>query len=85
MYSLLIHREALKFLDRLNPSQRKRIAKAIDSLAQEPFPKGKKIKKLKSSPSGFRFRVGDFRILYTVNTKRKEVFIYKIAFRASAY
>jgi mRNA interferase RelE/StbE len=54
----------------------------IQSLSITPFPK--RVKKLKNR-EGWRRRVGDYRILYTVNRKKKEVTILSVAHRKDAY
>jgi len=60
-----------------------RIVDAIESLAHNPFPS--QSKKLKDSESGFRLRIGDYRIIYQVDSKKKEITIYYIRHRKDAY
>jgi mRNA interferase RelE/StbE len=42
------------------------VTEAILALEEEPFPSGKKWKRLKGSGGLVRLRVGDYRILYEV-------------------
>ena len=62
MYKIIIKKKAKKFIDKLPKNERLRIAKAIESL-----PNGEDIKKLKGYTDLLRLRVGDYRIIYTVN------------------
>ncbi len=48
-----------------------RIMAEIRSLSETPFPPG--CKKLKGSRAGYRLRVGDYRILYEVDTWNDEI------------
>ncbi|HEY1269284.1 MAG TPA: type II toxin-antitoxin system RelE/ParE family toxin [Candidatus Binatia bacterium] len=34
---------------------------------------------------GYRLRVGDYRVLYTIDDETKRVFVYSIAHRREAY
>ena len=45
-----------------------RILDAIESLAHNPFPS--QSKKLKDSESGFRLRIGDYRIIYHLRHRK---------------
>lgn len=54
----------------------------IEKLGKLPFPTG--VKRL-AAREGWRLRVGDYRILYTVNQKRKEIIILSVAHRREAY
>ena len=60
-----------------------RILDAIESLANNPFPS--QSKKLKDSESGFRLRIGDYRIIYQVDSEKKEIIIYHLRHRKDAY
>lgn len=54
----------------------------IEELAKTPFPSG--VKKLEGR-EGWRLRVGDYRILYSLDRKKKEIIILSIAHRKEAY
>ncbi|MCF7810159.1 type II toxin-antitoxin system RelE/ParE family toxin [bacterium] len=60
----------------------KRIDSKIIKLSSDPFPEGSV--KLKIG-YGYRLRVGSWRIIYTVNSKKKEVVVYKVCHRSKAY
>ena len=60
-----------------------RIVDAIESLANNPFPS--QSKKLKDTESSFRLRIGDYRIIYQVDSQKKEIIIYHLRHRKDAY
>jgi mRNA interferase RelE/StbE len=67
----------------LDGSIRKRIARRIDALAQNPYPAG--IKKLAGDDHIYRLRVGDYRILYQVKVRALLVLIVGIGHRREIY
>ena len=60
-----------------------KIVKMIQSLSTEPFPSG--CVKLKGSVSGYRIRMGDYRVLYDVNREDMIVTIFSVSHRKNAY
>ena len=62
MYQIVIKKKAKKFIDRLPLNEKKRVVAAIERL-----PNGEDIKKLKGHADLLPLRVGDHRIIYTVN------------------
>ena len=62
MYRIIIKKKAKKFIDRLPLNEKKRIVAAIELL-----PNGEDIKKLKGHNDLLRLRVGEYRIIYTVD------------------
>jgi len=75
IYRIVIERKAEKEAENIPPPQRERIDKAILSLAANPRPHG--CKKL-THKEGYRSRVGNYRVLYTVDDEAKTVVIYRI-------
>ncbi len=84
-YSVLVSGSAARFLRDL--PEKERIKSRIQELAEDPFrPRPKAdIKKLEGdfNPPLYRLRVGDFRILYFVDSK--EVKITEIICRSKGY
>ena len=60
-----------------------RILKAIESLADDPFPV--QSRKLKDSESSYRLRIGDYRVIYQVDSQGKILTIYHVRHRKDAY
>ncbi|HWL93663.1 MAG TPA: type II toxin-antitoxin system RelE/ParE family toxin [Phycisphaerae bacterium] len=61
-----------------------RIDRSLDSLADNPRPPG--CTKLRSkSPEGWRVRVGDYRILYQIDDRQRQVLVYHVGHRRDVY
>jgi len=60
-----------------------KIVSAIESLADDPFPA--QSKKLVDSESSYRLRVGDYRVIYQVDSEKKVVTIYHVRHRKDVY
>lgn len=71
-----------KQLKKLPASMYKLILTEIQKLEYSPYPFG--AKKLESR-EGWRIRVGDYRILYTIDKNKKEVTILSVKHRKDAY
>jgi mRNA interferase RelE/StbE len=82
-YSIIIENRAQKDFFKLPVPYDTSVKHAINPLAGNPRPHG--VKKLAGSKDGYRIRVGDYRILYAIDDKRKLVTIYRIRNRKEAY
>lgn len=82
-YTIILKRKAEKELLGLQRDDVIKIREAINQLAENPRPNG--CKKLIGSLNEYRVRVGDYRILYTINDTIITVLIFKIAHRKEAY
>jgi mRNA interferase RelE/StbE len=60
-----------------------RILDVIESLAENPFPV--QSKKLRGSEASHRIRVGDYRVIYQIDTKQKTITIYHVRHRKDVY
>lgn len=80
MYNIIIKKPAKKFIDKLPKNDKQRIMDAIEKL-----PDGDNIKKLKGHDDIYRLRVGDFRILYTVNDNELIVVVIDAGNRGQIY
>lgn len=80
-YKLVIERKAEKEASKIPPRHRGAIDSAILALAQNPRPRG--CKKL-TDKEGYRIRIGDYRVLYTIDDEAKVVVIYRIKIRSEA-
>jgi mRNA interferase RelE/StbE len=79
MFSVLIHPDVAKFLDKLSEDDRKRCVEALRRLKDDPFtPRpGADIKKLKGrDKTMYRLRVRDFFDLNTSSKEIKSIIIY---------
>jgi mRNA interferase RelE/StbE len=81
-YQVILKRTAEKELDALRRNVRERIQKRLLALEDNPRPAG--IKRLQGQES-YRLRVGDYRVLYTIDDKVKQVFILAVGHRSDVY
>ena len=82
-YRLFIKPSAQNELDALDDSLFARLDLKIMTLAENPRPSG--CKKLKDYDDQWRIRVGDWRVLYTIDDSAKVVRITRIAHRREVY
>lgn len=83
MYRLNIKRSAEKDLQRLPPKIFQRINSRILLLREEPYPSG--VKMLKGNFNGWRIRVGDYRVVYTLDEELKTITIIRVRHRRDVY
>ena len=84
MYNITIKPSALKELGKLPKAAIKKTERAIDALAKEPRPLG--VKKLKGIDEDlYRIRVGDYRIIYSIEDEIKIIDILRIGHRKDIY
>lgn len=79
-YNILIDRKALKFINKQNHDQKRRIFAAINKL-----PHTGDIKRLESKTELYRLRVGAYRIIYTVDNGRLVVYVVDADNRGDIY
>ena len=84
MYKVSLSTKSFKFLKRSDPKLREALQRKINMLAQNPFDAALNVKKLKGR-EGYRLRVGDYRILYTVENNIVTIHIVDIAHRREVY
>ena len=82
MYTIVIDQYARKQLSKISAPNFNRIIKAINDLAIDPRPPG--YKKL-TGRSGYRIRIGDYRVIYTIEDKVLTVFVVEIGHRRNIY
>ena len=82
IYKIEVPNSVVKQLKKIPENDRKRIVKAIDSLASLPLPSD--VKKLKGYEF-YRIRSGDYRIIYSIENKKLVILIIKVAHRKEVY
>jgi mRNA interferase RelE/StbE len=82
-YRVEVKSQAEKALAAIPNPHRRRIAKAIDGLAQQPRPAG--CTKLAGVDNAYRIRVGDYRIVYQIMDRVLIVYIIRVAHRKDIY
>ena len=85
MYELVLASAARKAFLAADPPLRRKLKRCFDWLEQQPY-SHPNIKALKGDFKGFyRFRVGDWRVIYRVNEQEHRVYISEIAHRRDIY
>jgi mRNA interferase RelE/StbE len=82
-HQILIERRARREIVLLPADISRRVAEAIDGLITQPRPPG--CKKLSGSRSEWRIRVGDYRILYEIDDRARQVCVYAVGHRREIY
>lgn len=82
MYTIILKKSAEKELSKLSKQTQKRIALAIDELTLRGASSAQ-IKKLDDPLSGFRKRIGNYRLLF--DTQDNLIVIHRISKRSEAY
>lgn len=81
-YSLRIKRSALKELQKLDRTDRLRVAEAIEGLRETPHVG----KPLKGGLTGLRrVRVGEYRVVYEIDDGEVHVLVVRVAHRREVY
>lgn len=81
-YRIELRPAAVRALRKLNPQVRPRVQGAIALLAQDPRPPGARALQ---GRSGLRVRVGDYRIIYTVEDDVLLVVVVRLGHRRDVY
>jgi len=82
-YRIDILKRAEKDILALSPNMRRRVAEKIYKFKENPFPAASK--RLKGGLVGYRLRVGDWRVFYTVDEDSRTVVISAVKHRREAY
>ncbi|HHT9133584.1 MAG TPA: type II toxin-antitoxin system RelE family toxin [Candidatus Avalokitesvara rifleensis] len=84
MYRVIIEKKAAKAIKELPEEIIGRMISTIDALKENPVQKGSL--KLKGRfKNGYRLRVGNYRVLYTINEGQKEVSVFQVGHRREIY
>jgi mRNA interferase RelE/StbE len=82
-FNVIVHKHAVKAISRFSEDDQKRILAALHELKSDPF--FGDVKPLKPLKGLFRRRIGEYRIIFSVNFEQSEVIIFKVDVRESAY
>ncbi len=82
MFKVKLHRRVIKFLQKLNENDRKRIFSAIEKL-EDPF--SQPYEKVKGRKDLYKIRVGDYRVIYRVDKENKIVSVHLVDKRERVY
>ena len=83
LYTIRLAMSAARALQKLSPAVRVRLGRAIDGLAENPFPPG--VRKLKGEGHTHRICVGDYRVIYDVLQEAVVVLVLRVGHRKDIY
>jgi len=85
MYRVELSRETQRFFERCGPAIARKLARCFAALERNPRA-GNNVKALKGHWAGsYRYRLGDLRVVYTINDQAVAVFVITIAKRSDVY
>lgn len=82
---ILFAKSAVKALLKMQPAKAKSIREAIGTVAADPFAPNNNVKPLKGIRNGYRLRIGDWRVSYTIDRASQTLNVFEIAPRGGAY
>ena len=85
MYFLDLSQRAQKFLDKFDSHIKDRIENTLKRLENNPVPSDTKFIGRESGEKIFRYRIGDYRALYSINESKKIILVMKIDKRPGVY
>ena len=84
MYKIIFAKDAQKTLLRLPRNTANLIRQKLEQLAEDPFTSSLNVKKLQNR-TGYRLRIGDWRVIYELQNDELIILILKIAPRGEVY
>lgn len=85
MYRVELSSEAQRFYDDCDAPVARKLARCFEALEKSPR-RGNNVKPLKGKLAGaYRYRIGDLRVVYTINEQAVTVFVITIAKRSDVY
>ncbi len=76
-FEIKVKRRAVRALERLPRHYKLRVLEVLDGLRVNPIPfKEYDVKKLKGFEDAFRIRIGDIRVVYTINWSSRIITIH---------
>ena len=82
-YALQFTRAAWRELEALDTAMVQRLFSSIERLAREPRPRG--CRKIRGADNLWRIRIGDYRVLYTIDDQARIIDILAVRHRSDAY
>jgi mRNA interferase RelE/StbE len=84
MWSVVYSADALKIMSRMDRTVAKRVRSKILALAHDPRAPNNNVKKL-TGIEGYRLRVGDWRVVYTLRHQILTIVVIRVGHRSEIY
>ena len=85
VYEVRYQKHAARQLLRMPLDVARRIRAGIEAVAANPYGKHANATRLSGRDGGFRLRAGDWRVVYALDDKRKQLVVVKIDRRGRVY
>ena len=82
-YQIEFKRSAERDIRRIHPALILRILAKVEALGDDPSPR--QSLKLSGTEATYRLRIGEYRVIYSVDSETKTVVVYYIRHRREAY
>jgi mRNA interferase RelE/StbE len=83
-FEVILVSAALKFYRHCPAGLSERLNRCFEALESNPF-FGPNIKRLRDEEKRYRYRIGDYRVIYAVDKEARKVIVTLIAPRSSVY
>ena len=80
-FEVVFKKSALKELQSIPAKVQQKVLDAVQLLALNPYTELLQIKKMKGSDSLYRFRISDYRVVYSIENQLIKVIIIKVGHR----
>jgi mRNA interferase RelE/StbE len=84
-FKIVYRRDPVKVLRRVQPAKAGDITGAVERIAADPSAPNHNVKPLRGISNGFRVRVGDWRVSYTIDREARVIDVFEVAPRGGAY
>jgi len=84
-YQIRITEKILKKIAKPPRKEKERLVQSIDSLAEEPRPKGCKKLKRNRTPSCYRIRSGNYQVVYSIQDEVLLILVVEVGHRKDVY
>jgi mRNA interferase RelE/StbE len=84
-YEVVFKKSAVKELETLPEKIQQKILDGIQLLALNPYTELLQIKKLKGAENLYRFRIQDYRVIYTLEGNILKITVIKVGHRKEVY
>ena len=85
MYVIELSQRVQRFLDKLDNYLKNRIEKSLKRLKTNPISNNTKFIKRENNDKIFRYRIGNYRVLYSVNESKKLILLINLDKRSKVY
>ncbi|MCB0211935.1 MAG: type II toxin-antitoxin system RelE/ParE family toxin [Anaerolineae bacterium] len=84
MYRIVFTKQATRVLRKMSRNTAQLIQEKLEQVAQDPYSRNPNLTKLRGR-SGYRLRVGDWRVIYELEDDQLRILVLKIGPRGGVY